>query len=151
MRVFLLAAAAVLLALPAQAQNVGGDPTFGDVRLTEGFTPDPHTVSLNAGGSVTPAPDGCAYGSIAEDPDVDLYFTADGSSTLYIWVDSSADTTLLINTAGGSWVCDDDDGPGTNPFIVLSGAGSGLYNIWVGTFGDATPSATLYISELDPR
>lgn len=151
MRLSLLAAVAALLALPAQAQDVSAAPTFGDVELDEGFTPDPHETNLVAGGSITPSVSGCAYGNVADAPDVDLYYSTSGSSTLYISAISGEDTTLLINLPDGSWVCDDDSYGDGDPIVVIPGAESGLYDIWVGTYGSEPADATLYISEIDPR
>ena len=35
--------------------------------------------------------------------------------------------------------------------VVIPNAESGLYNVWVGTYGSEGGPATLKISELDPR
>ena len=94
---------------------------------------------------------GCAYGNVADAPDVDLYYSTSGSSTLYISAISGEDTTLLINLPDGSWVCDDDSYGDGDPIVVIPGAESGLYDIWVGTYGSEPADATLYISEIDPR
>jgi len=139
------------LAPNLQAQNPGGTPTYGDVRLQGGFVPDPHTVELTAGGSINVNMGECNYGHVADAPDVDLYYTGNGSRTLYIYVQSGDDTTLLINMPDGSWVCNDDGYGGTNPLIVIRNAPSGLYDIWVGTYGSEMVRANLSISEIDPR
>ncbi len=139
------------------AERTGGSSgdssgaTFGDVNLEEGFLPDPHEVSLVAGGSIEPDFGECDYGHIAEDPDVNFFYTTSGGSSLYVYVNADEDTTLLINKPDGSWVCDDDLLGDRNPVVVVTGAGGGLYNIWVGTYGGDTAPATLYISEIDPR
>jgi len=132
--------------------DVSLDPTFGDVNLSVGFLPDPHAVSLRAGGSLDVDVGSCSYGYVANAPDVDFYYTSSsGAADLYIYVDSDDDTTLLINRPDGTWVCDDDGYEGTNPVVVMPKATGGLYNIWVGTYGDDLTDATLYISERDPR
>jgi hypothetical protein len=83
-------------------------------------------------------------------PDVRLNFTS-GSLPLSIYVNSSADTTLVVNKPDGSWICDDDSGSGTNPVITMSSAISGQYDIWVGNYdGTDTPAATLMVTELTP-
>lgn len=140
------------LALPiAHAQDASLDPTYGDVKLSEGFTPDPHETELTAGGDITPDIDGCSVGNIADSPDVDLYYEAEHHSTLYIYAVSADDTTLLINLPDGEWSCDDDSFEDGDPLIIVENAPSGLYNIWVGTYNDDVSAATLYISEVDPR
>lgn len=135
------------------AENSGDSSgaTFGDVNLDEGFVPDPHEISLVAGGSIEPDFGECNYGHVAEDPDVDFFYTTSGGSNLYVYVNADEDTTLLINKPDGSWVCDDDLLGNRNPVVVVTGAAGGLYNIWVRTFGSDTAPATLYISEIDPR
>lgn len=135
----------------ATAQNISDEPTYGDVHLSGGFLPDPHLVELTAGGSVAVDVDGCSYGHVANAPDIDLYYKGNGSRTLYIWAVSDQDITLLINTPGARWRCDDDSYGSRNPILVFPNVPSGLYNIWVGTYGDQMAPARLYISEIDLR
>lgn len=148
MRLLLVALALVLAAPFAQAQSTGESPTYGSVSLRAGFTPDPHTSSITAGGSTAVSISGC-NGSVADSPDINLTWTG-GSSTLYIYSTSDSDTTLLVNLPNGSWVCNDDT-MGRDPVIVVRNAPSGLYNIWSGTFGGGTAAADVMISEIDPR
>jgi hypothetical protein len=113
--------------------------------------PDPWSRSLTAGGGTEVNVSGCSFGYVATAPDVDLQYQSSGGSTLYIYVQSNDDTTLLINLPDGSWVCDDDDFGDRNPIVIIPNAQGGLYDVWVGTYGDDMASATLYISEIDPR
>jgi len=125
--------------------SISLNPTYGSVTLSAGFTPDPHTRSLSAGGGVEVALPGCSYGYVARAPDYNL--TYDGSGDLYFFVRADEDTTLLINRPDGSWICDDDSFGDSNPVIAIRGASSGLYNVWVGTYSDdGLVSATLHIS-----
>ena len=39
----------------AAAQDASRTATYGEIRLSAGFTPDPYTVSLQAGGSINGA------------------------------------------------------------------------------------------------
>jgi hypothetical protein len=133
------------------APDLSLDPLYGNVRLSGGFLPDPHTVSVRAGGSIEVEVGSCTYGFVADAPDVDFFYSASGGRDLYIYVEGSEDTTLLINRPDGTWICDDDGHTGTNPLVVLPKAAEGLYDIWVGTYGDELSDATLYISERDPR
>ena len=127
--------------------DVGAAPVYGDVTLSGGFTPDPYTVALTPGGiNDASTVNSACTGQVGGAPDVDLYFTP-GSRPLYIYVESGDDTTLLVNTPDGEWICDDDSGSGLNPGLVFKAPASGLYDIWVGRFGDAAGSATLNISE----
>lgn len=132
------------------APDISLEPTYGDVELDEGFLPDPYEVSLRAGGSLEVDVGSCSYGYVAQAPDIDLYYTTAGGSDLHIYVESDDDTTLLVNRPDGNWTCDDDGHEGLNPLVTIPSASQGLYNIWVGTYGDDLTDATLHISELDP-
>jgi hypothetical protein len=144
-----LVTALIVVAAVSFAQDWSADSSYGSVNLSSGFMPDPYTVSLTAGGSISAYSLGNGTaGNIANAPDFDLYYNA-GSYTLYIYVVSSADTTLVINTPSGRWV-GNDDYTGLNPCVVFSSPDSGLYNIWVGTIGNSYADATLYISEMPP-
>lgn len=139
---------AALLAPAAQAQDSSVTATYGSVRLTSGFTPDPHSVSLTAGGSIDASNLGSpCTGSIARAPDYEVTYSA-GSLPFYIYANSSSDTTLVVNGPDGQWYCDDDSNGGTNPQVTFNTPRSGTYDIWVGTFGGGTASATLNISEV---
>ncbi len=150
----LLAAALACVAMSADAyaQDAGLDPTQGQVRLATGFQPDPYNVPIVSGGSINAAQTigGQCAGFIANAPDFDLYWTAGSGLPLAISVASDADTTLVINAPDGRWYCNDDGGfNGMNPGIRFDNAQSGLYDIYVGTFGGPQNHATvLTISEL---
>lgn len=145
------AAAIGCAAIPAAvAQNVNGQPNYGTVTLRSGFLPDPRVIALQSGGSIDVSQlNSNCRGFISEAPDVRLVYSA-GSLPLYISVDSSADTTLVVNGPDGEWYCDDDGGTrGLNPSIRFETPQSGRYEIWVGTYGSASlRNARLHISEL---
>ncbi len=126
-------------------------PTYGQVTLTAGFTPDPHTINLTAGGEIDAldALGGSCRGDIATAPDYSLNYTS-GSWPLYIWAIADADTTIVINGPDGQWYCDDDSAGSLNPLFEFANPQSGRYDIWVGTYSGGTAPATLYISELGP-
>ncbi|MFC3096499.1 hypothetical protein [Alteraurantiacibacter palmitatis] len=149
---FLIAAALVpalgVFAVPTAAQDVSATPNFGTLNLSAGFTPDPRTVSVTSGGSLSASDvgSGCA-GSISNAPDVRLSYSA-GSLPLIISVNSNSDTTLVINAPDGRWYCDDDSGEGTNPSVRFNSPQSGRYEIWVGSYGGGSAQAMLAISEV---
>jgi hypothetical protein len=147
---------AMLLAPSAAlAQKSGGtpdftlDPNYGTVNLESGFTPDPYTHSILAGGSIAAAgaKAGCE-GSVSAAPDLQVFFEA-GELDLTFMVEADEDTTLLINTPNGRWYCDDDGAGGLNPKVQITNPQSGRYDIWVGTYGDDMVQSTLKVSELD--
>lgn len=124
------------------------DPYYGDVTLESGFMPDPHVLTLTAGGSVDLSQYGHS-GYAASKPDVDFYFTPSGNAdeTLTISVTSETDTILLINGPAGTWYFNDDSN-GVNPSITFKDPEDGLYSIFVGTFDAESAEAELLISEL---
>jgi len=152
-----LAAGAALVAIAgagiAAAQNYSLNPTYGTLNLAAGFRPDPQVVSLQSGGSINAQTlSASCRGFIANAPDVRLNYSA-GQYQLFISADSAADTTLVVNGPDGSWYCDDDGGNnGLNPLIHFPNPTSGQYDIWVGTYGNASlQPAQLYISEAGTR
>jgi hypothetical protein len=147
------AMAVALCAGGAMAQNFSLNPTYGTLNLAAGFQPDPQVVSVQSGVSINAQTlSSSCQGFIANAPDVRLNYTA-GQYQLMISADASADTTLVINGPDGSWYCDDDGGNnGLNPLIRFNTPASGQYDIWIGTYGNASlQPAQLYISEIGTR
>lgn len=122
-------------------------PTYGTVNLNAGFTPDPLTRDLQAGGELRTKLGGVPA-NVATAPDFRVNYTA-GKYPLIFRVRSVADTTLLINLPDGTWIADDDGGGGLDPMIRLAKPPSGQYDIWVGTYQKDIADATLSISEID--
>jgi len=151
-----LSAAASALAImaiagAADAQDWRLDPAYGNVSLVSGFSPDPHLVNLQSGGSIDASASigGSCRGYIANAPDYRLQYQAGNVLPLIISVNSNADTTLIINGPDGRWYCDDDSGDGLNPSLRWNSPASGQYDIYVGTYLNATyQDSTLSISEL---
>lgn len=150
----LVAAAAAVVSTAALAQtvpNIGLDPTFGAVTLTAGFLPDPHVVDIVAGGPIDATAanlaEGC-NGFIAEAPDFRLDYATAPNVPLHIFVTAEADTTLVINQPDGTWICNDDTN-GLNPLVSFAAPQAGVYDIYIGTYGEPTnPAGVLSISEV---
>jgi len=122
--------------------------TFGSTDLTAGFTPDPFTAILTSGGSVDASylGGGCT-GFAAVAPDYEVTYTSGTSKLLRFYFDTEEDTTLLINTPSGEWVCD-DDAYFPDPSIDFADPATGVYDIWVGSFAEGTShSGTLSVTE----
>lgn len=151
MKAFYIAAALAAMAVvaPASAQDWNLNPTYGQVSLQPGFTPDPYNVQVTSGGNIRAGDrlNNCT-GTIANAPDFRLQWGGGGTLPLIISVSSRADTTLVINGPDGQWWCDDDSGEGTNPSVRFNSAGGGQYDIWVGDYSSGNNPATLSISEL---
>lgn len=129
--------------------DISAAPVYTTINLSAGFTPDPQSWDLQAGGSDEVMLDGpgCAGYINASAPDFDLNYE-NGSMPLYIYAQADTDLTLVINDPAGNWHCSDDE-VGLNPGIRFPKPLSGNYNIWVGTFSDTDfQPATLTISEL---
>ncbi|APE28751.1 hypothetical protein [Aurantiacibacter gangjinensis] len=137
----------------SRGPNFALSPTYETLNLRAGFTGDPRTVSLLSGGSNDASSvDGACRGYVADAPDVRVNYEAGGTFPLILSVESSADTTLVVNGPDGRWYCDDDGGNGFNPSLRWDSPMSGQYDVWVGTYGSATTeSAELYVSELSSR
>jgi hypothetical protein len=151
-RVLTAAAALAVLAAPAYAQNLrtSGTGTYGQIRLNSGFQPDPHNVTLNAGGAIdaTRASADCV-GYVDARPSFTLRYRS-GDYPLFIGAVSDADTTIVVRAPNGTWHCDDDSGGALNPLVSWEDPSSGRYQIWVGRFGmqGETAPAVLHISEV---
>ncbi|RYG10333.1 MAG: peptidase, partial [Caulobacteraceae bacterium] len=123
----------------ASAQNASLRPTFGTVTLRSGFTPDPYTVDVYAGGSIDAYSDtdlpGACVGKIADAPDFRLNYTASSSLPLVFRAVSQGDATLIINGPDGRWSCDDDSFDDGDPQVTYRHPRSGTYDVWVGVLG----------------
>lgn len=129
------------------AQDPDGKANYGEKKLEAGFEPDPFVVNVDAGGAVQTNLGG-VKAFVDKNPDFRLVYENAGKFPLTIYVESQADTTLLVNDPDGKWLANDDTN-GLNPQIKIAQPKSGRYEIWVGTFnGGATPPAKLFITEL---
>ena len=112
--------------------------------------PDPFSLSLTAGGITQSVAAGCGYGYISQEPDFALTYSTSGFSGLYFYVEGEGDTTLLIRTPNGGWLCDDDSHGNSNPIVDIPNAAQGEYQVWAGAYSSGYIQATLYVSERDP-
>jgi hypothetical protein len=152
MKTVVALALAVATAVPGvvAAQDTSARAISGSYTLRSGFTPDPFTVRVTAGGSIdaygdTPLPAACV-GKISNAPDIEITYTA-GSLPLVFRTRSSSDTTLIINGPDGSWYCDDDSWGDGDAQVYFSKPSSGTYDVWIGKFSSGTASATLLVTE----
>lgn len=138
---------ALSLAAPAFAQNAGLDPNFGSRSLSAGFTPDPYSIDVVAGGDVDAARlgRGCV-GKISDAPDFRLTYDADGLP-LAFRTRAASDTTLVINGPDGTWYCDDDSWSDGDAEVRFNRPQSGVYDVWIGTYGDQPASGVLILTE----
>jgi S1-C subfamily serine protease len=123
---------------------------YGDLDLRAGFTPDPSTSDVFAGGAVDVSYLGNdCLGYAAEAPDLRLNWSG-RSDQLRVFFTAlrDGDASLIVNLPDGSWVCNDDAGS-LDPLIVLDDPPEGQYDIWVGSYERGQfISGTLSITEL---
>ncbi len=155
-----IAVIAVLLssAVVATAQNPEAPPADARLTLNLGFSPDPQEIILLAGGPTrlqrTDTNGGVFRGRIDEArPDIVLQYQGEGLLSLYVWVESQADTSLLIHAPDGTWYASNNyplrnTTANLNPGVSIPRAQSGAYAIWVGTVEEAPAEARLSVSEL---
>ena len=148
-----VAACGLLVGGPVIAQDASLDPNFGSVNLRAGFTPDPMVVRMVAGGNINSndasSLGGQCVGMITDAPDYRIAYTAQPGVQLTIRIQSQADTTLVVNGPNGAWYCNDDIGSSTNPGVVYRQPQSGVYDIWVGTYGTDPAPAEISITEME--
>lgn len=130
--------------------NVDAAPLYGVIPLSRGFQPDPQHITLMAGGDDDAGGiDFACNGYIAADQP-DVVIELDGSlPMLSVYAMSETDTTLVVHTPGGEWLCDDDSHE-FHPAITLDGT-AGSYAVWIGTFGGGTAEAELHVSAGAPQ
>lgn len=118
--------------------NPGAEPNFGARELAPGFAPV--AIDVVSGGSV-PAMESVAGASCRGhvSPQPDFNFTLSGDQPqLRVFVDhaaNNADTTLVMQMADGSYLCNDDTN-GSNPQIDVPVATAGVVHVWVGSYSD---------------
>lgn len=131
--------------------NAGGTPTYGTSTLAAGFSPDPTQVTVSSGGSVDVAASNLGTdcrGFAAANPDHQIQWSGSGA-LLRVYFVSDGDTTLIVRTPSGQFVCNDDFPGGLNPLVDIANPAAGTYDVWVGTFGsDDVIPGTLFITGL---
>lgn len=141
----------------AQAKNVEifpdhlAPPLFGTLTGQSGDFIETQSVDVEAGGAnYNLLPEfGCGGAIDYGQPDVTLDYRK-GDATierLNILAFGDEDTTLVVRSPEGTWLCDDDSAGDANPLISVIDPNSGTYAIWVGTFFGGVADATLTVTE----
>jgi len=133
---------------PAAAIDPAAAPGFGEQTLNAGFSPDPVTVDITAGGTIDAATiGGACNGFVTAEPTYRLTYAA-ASWPLILSAVSEADLTIVVRTPDGEFLCNDDTN-GANPAVRIEQPAAGAYEIWVGTYAPGpTQAGTLFISEI---
>lgn len=140
-------AACAALASPAAAQQCPDWRQNGAGITTDANTLwAPQRYPLTAGGSTDLRNCGEVPGAghVMSAPDFTIRYDAAGTGhDLDFRVEAQCDTVLLVNDFSATWHYNDDEDATLNPRLRLSGAASGVYDVWVGTWGQQTCPATL--------
>jgi hypothetical protein len=113
--------------------NLRLEPRYGAVQL-QASSRLPHELSrVEVVGEVDASTIGGCAGFTSEAPTYRVFWSQGGGNPLRFSFESDQDTTLIVNTANGEWVCNDDS-EGLNPAISIPSAPEGQYDIWVGRF-----------------
>lgn len=137
------------------ALAIGGrSANFGVHRLRAGFVPDPRRINVVSGGNINARTLGLGPGCVGwvtARPDAIVQLSGQSPNLrLYAVANDGTDVTLLVNTAGGAWRCNDDSYGGTNPTVDLGNAPPGQYDVWVGSYRQGQQArAVLHITELN--
>ena len=127
-------------------------PVYPAVQLTSGFQPDPHTLSVTAGGPVDVAYlGGSCVGFATSEPTFELAYTNGAQSLLrfYFVGTLSRDSTMIINKPDGEYVCADDTFNTVHPSIDFDSPETGTYDVWIGAFvGGTDVAGTLSVTEI---
>ena len=149
----------------ASRANFGCRGRTKECALRTGFTPDPWAFRLTAGGGRDPinvetlglrdsqTGTACSRSFITARPDFRFTFAAGNRFPLlrfYVVTANGADATLLVNTPGAQWRCNDDSYGGLMPTIDFNNPQPGRYDVWVGTYdGSRRNRAQFFVTELD--
>jgi opacity protein-like surface antigen len=144
MKRFTLAAALVIgsAAAAAACPNVAASGMASDSQTGQALY-SPTSYSVVAGGSTDLAACGLGTGYVIDSPDFEFTLSGmDSYNRLNLRVDGECDTVLLVNDSTGNWHFNDDSN-GLDPAIDIANPGNGVYDVWVGTYGDSTCQASL--------
>lgn len=126
-------AAQAATATPA-AEEAAGAGAFIAISPQTGFPLDPFLVSLQGGGPVdaSTVSDQCS-GYVAEAPAVTVDYQGE-ADLLRAFFLSNGDTTLVVQTPDGDFLCNDDTHALLlDPSIVITAPVQGVYSVWVGS------------------
>lgn len=139
---------------PLPPPNPEAPPYYKSLTLEGEFKTDPFPIGVVAGGhySVSRMGRDCIGNITAERPDVTVEFKG-GKRPLTLYAAAASDTSLLVHTPGGQWLCADDttDG-GMNPALTFDRPENGTYAVWVASVDTSSRPvpAVLAISEFAP-
>lgn len=119
------------LTMTVDAMQGNGTPGWIDARLR----PDPAVLAGAAGGTIQAqaAAEPACRGYVQSIPDHILYVQG-RARYLRLYVEAAEDTTMVIRTPDGRWLCDDDSGGNLQPMLEQENWAPGQYLVWIGTY-----------------
>ena len=139
-----------IAAIPASAQDFNAAPNYGTVNLAAGFTPDPQVIAVRSGGSLnaqslSASCRGFISAGARRPPHLrSRLLSADHLGRVRTPIRRSSSTA---RTAAG--IATTTAASGVNPSLRFNGPRAGRYEIWVGTYANASlQPAQLHISEV---
>ncbi|MGH1393776.1 MAG: hypothetical protein ACRAVC_07050 [Trichormus sp.] len=143
----------VISAIAAATTAQETPPIFGDITISQKFSPDPLTVRGMSGGSVAAnkiagrvdTPTGPCIGFVDKAPDHTIKLN-NKFEYLKLQIQADKDTTLIVKGPGGTWCNDDleDKNPG-----ILGEWLPGDYQVWIGSYDkDQYFPYTLQVTEV---
>jgi hypothetical protein len=122
---------------------------YGEANLSSGFSPDPYSVGMTAGGNVDVSYLGGACSGFATTaPDLRINYGGGGSLLRIYFIGANGDPTMIVNDPYGNFYCVDDSFSTVNPTIDFDDPAGGSYDVWIGSSAASTMiSGTLYLTE----
>lgn len=122
-------------------------PVSGEITLGRNFGEEVIDRDVQAGGLIRaqsiPELSGCAGGITAEPTVTIRHSRREGA--FHVRASSRGDTTMILHTPSGQWLCS-DDAIGFDPVIPVPFAERGEYQVWVGAYDAGALPATISIS-----
>src|SRR5215471_16746861 len=108
---------------------------YGEANLSSGFSPDPYSVGMTAGGNVDVSYLGGACSGFATTaPDLRINYGGGGGSLLRIYfIGANGDPSMVVNDPYGNFYCVDDSFSTVNPTIDFNNPAGGAYDVWIGS------------------
>jgi len=128
--------AAVAVAQTRRLVAGGSRATFETVALSGGFDA-PRELRVTSGGNLDVRAmrlDPSCVGFAMERPDVILRYREPAARLVLHARANTGDTSLVVHTPDGRWLCDDDGAGGNNPRLELADPPAGQYDVWVASY-----------------
>lgn len=128
--------------------NPFGEPTYGSVSLSAGFSTLSHTLSAIAGGVLDARLiGGACTGYISGQPDYRLEWSGE-TALLRVFFTAPGDAALAVYGPDGRWHCNDDSFLSESPTVDIDRPAAGTYLIWLASKSvDETVPGVLHITE----